>query len=136
MIVLLELCTVEEYAAMCGVKVTTVYYRHRERKISTIEIDGYVFVNHKISPPKKLMSHAEKKRFPRFTLPANIDKNELVLVSSYAAKRKVRGDIYYGLAMMDKIKSIVISNLVFILKQEADLVPKKHRGKSRIWGKS
>jgi len=126
MYVLHNLATVEEYAAMCGVAVTTVYYRHHKGNISSIDIDGWVFVDTTLSPPQKLIHRYVHKKNQHIILPDNIDPKDLVSVFSYAYRKKIRPDTFYGLAAMDKIKSVVAGNVVFILRSEADKIKIKH----------
>jgi hypothetical protein len=131
MIILSDLSTVEEYASMCGVAIQTIYHRHKQGSLASIEIDGYVFIDSKASPPKKFFSRFRAKPLKPKLLPDDLDINDLILVRKYALKKYVRPDIYYGMAMMGKIQSVVAGNAVFILKKEANTIPtkRKHLGR-------
>jgi hypothetical protein len=105
MIILSELSTVEEYARMCGVKVTTIFYRHHKKSISTIVIDGSVYVDSKASPPVRYLSHHHKKPFRPVTLPGNCNPDHLVSIFSYTFKKRIRPDNFYIMAIQNKIQS-------------------------------
>ena len=127
MIILNELSTLEEYAKMCDVTTKTIIYRHNKGSLASIEIDGYIFVDSKASPPEKFLSYHNKRRVHPIRLPDNLNPKDFVSIISYSERKKVRGHNYYGLAIMNKIQSVAIGNIVFILKSEAAQISIKHK---------
>jgi hypothetical protein len=125
MFVLKNLASVEEYAKMCGVATTTINYRHKHHKIVSVMIDGYIFIDYKASPPAKFVSRHSNKPLHSYTLPYNLYAKDMVCISSYAERKGIRSDIFYGMAMMDLIPSVVISKRAFILKKDADSISAK-----------
>jgi hypothetical protein len=131
MISLEDLSTVEEYATMCGVTVPTIYKRYRKKYLTTIKIDGLLFIDSKASPPCKFVNYHYKVKPQNVVLADDINPNDLVAVYKYASDYNMRPDLFYIMALRGKIKYWIIGDIVFILRQDARQVPLRRKRVSR-----
>jgi hypothetical protein len=131
MISLEELSTVEEYATMCGVTVPTIYKRYRKKYLTTIKIDGLLFIDSKASPPCKFVNYHYKVKPQNVVLADDINPNDLVAVYKYASDYNMRPDLFYIMALKGKIKWWIIGDIVFILRKDARQVPLRRKRVSR-----
>jgi len=131
MISLKDLSTVEEYATMCGVTVPTIYKRYRKKYLTTIKIDGQLFIDSKASPPCKFVNYHYRVKPQNVLLADDINPNDLVSVYKYATKCNMRPDLFYIMALKGKIKYWIVGDIVFILRQDARQVPLRRKRVSR-----
>jgi hypothetical protein len=127
MISLEELSTVEEYATMCGVTVPTIYKRYRKKYLTTIKIDGLLFIDSKASPPCKFVNYHYKVKPQNVVLSDDINPNDLVSVYKYATNCSMRPDLFYIMALKGKFKWWIVDDIVFILRKDARQVPLRRK---------
>ncbi|MEI6124277.1 MAG: hypothetical protein WCQ95_11700 [Bacteroidota bacterium] len=122
--ILNNLLSAAAYAKLCMVTPKAISYRHYKGNLASVVIAGNIFVDVEVSPPQRLHHRYSPKPPHQALLPGNMNPNNLISVFSYCCMHRIRPDSYYLMAIRGKIQSWVIGDFVFILKSEADSIPK------------
>ncbi len=124
MIIISDLITVEECAKRCKVQPRAIYARLKNGTISGIRIGNYAFVNPLSSPPKRVMNEFDNLHVPPYKLPDNLKPADLISLGTFVHKKKMRGDWIYTQAMLGKLRSVIICEVVFVPLSEAEEILK------------
>ncbi len=101
--------SVEEYAALCGVKRRTVMDRIKSKLISAIKVDGYVAINTATNPPQKYIHASWKKPGGG----VHVSHPELRCVVYWCWGKEVRCYPYLRAIITGKMEGWVIGGEVF-----------------------
>ncbi|TNF23978.1 MAG: hypothetical protein EP314_08555 [Bacteroidetes bacterium] len=107
------------YAQACGVPYYPITKRIEKGKLSHVRIDGEYIINAQISPPVKTFPRKWSKP-PAFPWPEGMpSKDELVWVTRFVRKQKMRSDALYRAILFGEIPAWGVSGRVLVRKADA-----------------
>jgi|GEM_PF-1703806 len=105
------------YAKMCGIDKRGLQKRMKKKRVACVKLDGLILFDTIACPPVK--------KLPKGYIPPpfvinneGINLSQLVKVSTFAQKNGITPDRFYRLALLGKLKIIMIMGEAFIDKND------------------
>lgn len=108
--------TQKQYEKAGNLSVNTARNRIKSGLVAYLKIDGQYLIDFVKSPPEA--RYYNKQQAAYTTLPAGINKDNLVHISSYCRKKGQTPDKFFSAVLSGKIFGLVIGGEVFAYKHE------------------
>lgn len=112
--------TQKKYTKAYTISRNTAGNRIKSGRVATLTIDGQLLIHIEASAlTAQFKPNTEHKPIAP-ALPANINKDNLVHISSYSRKKGITADKFYKAILTEKIFGLIIAEEVFAYKQELE----------------
>lgn len=108
----------KEYARLCGVPVSTIFHRVKNKNVSAITVNKYHFIDIEKSPPQKRVNYYKKSEVQPASVPADINLKDLVSVKKYARRKRMRCDTIFERIILGKLATVIIGDSIFVNRKE------------------
>ena len=92
----------------------------RSKRLSTVRIGGYYFIDIEKSPPERRVNPHEKPEIGKANLPPGIDYGNLITPEQFANSRKMRASRIYRAILTGQLRAVIAGDTVFVDKGDVE----------------